>query len=109
MNRVYSLAAAAALLLLCTLPGCQAPLRRPPQPTQVHDNAAKNLLFNPQFTIASGCDLARSDWPVTEAFEHQREDFSYRETIFDFQGRFGANQDYAYRRFASIRTGSTRC
>ena len=70
--------------------------------------AANSLLFNPQWTIDSGYDLARSDWPVAASFEHQREEFSYRETIIDRQGRFGTGQDYSYRRFDSTRTGSTR-
>jgi len=58
--------------------------------------------------IDPGYDLTRSDWPVAAAFEHQREELYYRETIVDRQGRFGANQDYGYRRFDSTRMGRTR-
>lgn len=79
--------------------------RRMPLPDKY---AANNLLFNPQWTIAPGYDLTRSDWPVATVVEYPGEEFSYRETIADHQGRFSANQDYAYRRFDSIRTGRTR-
>jgi hypothetical protein len=82
----------------CTLP----PFRR------FEQYAANNLLFNPQWTIDPGYDLARSDWPVATVFEHQREKFSYRETIVDRQTRFGTDQDFYSRRFDSTRTGRTR-
>ena len=103
MNRI-PLVFFAAVAALVPLSGCQTPPHRPPAAV----NTGKNLLFNPECTTDSSADVARADWPATTAFDHQREEFSYRETIIDRQGRFGANQDYAYRRFDSTRTGRTR-
>lgn len=50
----------------------------------------------------------RNEWPMTVGFDHQREVISYREVIWDRQGRFASGQDQSYRRFDSVREGRTR-
>lgn len=82
--------------------GCCAEAQKPPR----IEYSAKNLLFNPKCNMPAQ-DTIRADWPVTSTFEHQREQFTYRETIIDRQGRHGSNQDYFLRRFDSVRTGTT--
>lgn len=67
---------------------------------------ARNLLFNPSWTGVATFDAPRSDWPATIAHVRSAEQIDYRETYIDLQGRSGANRDYFYRRFESVRRGS---
>ena len=67
--------------------------------------AERHLLFNPEWMDLPVGYVARSDWPSTVAFSTISEAVEYRETIIDWQGRFGADSDRLYRRFGSVRTG----
>ena len=68
---------------------------------------ARNLLFNPSWTGVATFDSPRSDWPATIGHIRSAERIDYRETYLDLQGQSGANHDYFYRRFESVRRGST--
>lgn len=69
-----------------------------------------NLIFNPDSTWAAN-SVARepSSWPSTAVYVDPGDQITYRESIFDFQGRSTSarGQDY-YRRFSSVRTGRGR-
>lgn len=67
---------------------------------------ARNLLFNPSWTGVATFDSPRSDWPATIAHVRSAEQIDYRVTYIDLQGQSGANHDYFYRRFESVRRGS---
>lgn len=67
---------------------------------------ARNLLFNPSWTGVATVDSPRLDWPATTAHVRSAERIEYRETYIDLQGQSGANHDYFYRRFESVRRGS---
>ncbi len=103
MNRMF-----ATLLLLLAMPiidGCSVSARTA-RPRTVKMN---NAIFNPEWTQIPVSAIARSDWPSTDAFSAHGEEVEYRETIIDWQGRFGRSQDQVYyRRFDSVRTGRAR-
>ncbi len=103
MSRVRRLVtlAVAVEASLCAGVGC-AGLERHGQAKFVPD---KHLLFNPEWSGLPTRDVRRSEWPAVVAFGPAAEQIEYRETIIDVQGRFGADRDFLYRRFDSVRTG----
>ena len=103
MNRMV-----ATTLLLLAIPiavGCSGHARTP----RSHGVKMNNAIFNPEWTRIPVTAIARSDWPSTAAYSGSDEEVEYRETIIDWQGRFGRSQDQVYyRRFDSVRTGVAR-
>ena len=67
--------------------------------------AAKNLIFNPDWTNIPPETAYRTDWPSTVAFSRPDETIVYEERIIDSQGASENDRDRHYRRFDSIRTG----
>jgi len=93
------------LLALSVLVGCSAPA------TYASSSrvSVQHVIFNPECTGIPPFGFARIDWPSTVAFSHVGEEIDYKETILDWQGRFGGDLDQTYyRRFASVRTGRAR-
>ena len=92
-------------LVMVTLVGCSATATSAP-PSRM---SVQHVIFNPEWTGIPSLGFARTDWPSTVAFLHVGEEIDYKETIIDWQGRFGGNLDQTYyRRFASVRTGRAR-
>ena len=103
MNRM--LATTFLLMAILFAEGCTGGVRVA-RPTDVKLN---NAIFNPEWTRIRVSAIARSDWPSVAVFSDGGEEIEYRETIIDWQGRFGRSQDQVYyRRFDSVRTGVAR-
>lgn len=96
------------LLMLLAPPvlvGCSAPATSAPSSRA----SVRHVIFNPEWTKIPSLSFVRTDWPSTFVFSHVGESIDYKETILDWQGRFGRNLDQTYyRRFASVRTGRAR-
>lgn len=103
MNRIL-----ATLLLLLAIPiigGCSGYVRS----ARPHYVKMNHAIFNPEWTQIPVTAVARSDWPSTAAYSGSGEEVEYRETIIDWQGRFGGSREQLYyRRFDSVRTGVVR-
>ena len=72
---------------------------------QRHTAPDKHIIFNPYWSMFSIADTFREEWPSAPGYLIAGEHVAYRETIYDRQGRFGAQSDYYYRRFDSVRIG----
>jgi hypothetical protein len=79
MDRTSSWVMTTTIAALLTLSGSQMTRRCP----DAVEYSANNLLFNPEYMANPGNGITRTDWPITTAYDHQREEFSYRETIID--------------------------
>lgn len=72
---------------------------------QRHNTPDMHVIFNPHWNILPIADTFRDEWPSTPGYRASDEHVAYRETIYDRQGGFGAQSDYYYRRFDSVRIG----
>ncbi len=103
MNR--KLAAWLLLLAPFIAAGCSVPMRS----VRLPGIKCTSTIFNPEWTGLPVSSVPRTDWPSTIAYSDFGEEITYRETIIDWQGRFGGTRDQLYyRRFDSIRTGRAR-
>ncbi len=70
-----------------------------------HTATDTHVIFNPHWSISSLADTFREEWPSATGYRAWGEHVAFREAIYDRQGGFGAQDDYYYRRFDSVRIG----
>ena len=81
--------------------GCCAPVRNAP----IGVARPLNLVFNPESTGYVEADPTRSNWPATEGYAVPLAELQFRESVYDYQGRFAFHGNDYIRQFQSVRQG----